>query len=136
MIKVAVLSLCLCVSAGLFTRKEDETSRNSLSAGGVDAAQSSGYVSKGRRRPLFARRGQYERQEPRVLKHSVASGFPDNRSSASKVSKTTKPKCSELSQSCLPTSRCCDPCSTCHCRFFKAICFCRRTEGRKDHRQK
>lgn len=35
--------------------------------------------------------------------------------------------CSHLTQSCLPQSGCCEPHTTCHCRFFSAICFCRRT---------
>lgn len=40
--------------------------------------------------------------------------------------KSVKPSCSQLTQSCVPQSGCCDPCASCHCRFFNAICFCRR----------
>uniref|UniRef100_A0A3P8W5S2 Agouti domain-containing protein n=1 Tax=Cynoglossus semilaevis TaxID=244447 RepID=A0A3P8W5S2_CYNSE len=41
--------------------------------------------------------------------------------------KPVKPTCSLLAQSCLPQSGCCEPHTTCHCRFFNAICFCRKT---------
>lgn len=34
--------------------------------------------------------------------------------------------CSHLTQACLPQFGCCDPQAFCHCRFFNAICFCRR----------
>lgn len=34
--------------------------------------------------------------------------------------------CSQLTQSCVPQFGCCDPQALCHCRFFNAICFCRR----------
>uniref|UniRef100_A0A3B3VD41 Agouti domain-containing protein n=1 Tax=Poecilia latipinna TaxID=48699 RepID=A0A3B3VD41_9TELE len=37
-------------------------------------------------------------------------------------------RCSLLGQSCVPLCGCCDPSATCHCRFFNAICFCRRVE--------
>lgn len=48
-----------------------------------------------------------------------------------------KIKCSQLAQSCLPQSGCCDPCATCHCRFFNVICFCRKTKSQSEkNRQK
>ncbi|KAG7260337.1 hypothetical protein CRUP_004336 [Coryphaenoides rupestris] len=36
-------------------------------------------------------------------------------------------RCSGNSESCLAHLGCCDPCASCHCRFFNAICFCRKT---------
>lgn len=48
-----------------------------------------------------------------------------------------KIKCSQLAQSCLPQSGCCDSCATCHCRFFNVICFCRKTKSQSEkNRQK
>lgn len=41
--------------------------------------------------------------------------------------KPVEPSCSQLKQSCLPQFGCCDPRASCHCRFFNAICICRRT---------
>ncbi|KAG2458439.1 AGRP protein, partial [Polypterus senegalus] len=41
-------------------------------------------------------------------------------------SRRLMPKCSKVLESCLPFSLCCDPCATCHCRFFNAICYCRK----------
>ncbi|CAB1340794.1 unnamed protein product [Coregonus sp. 'balchen'] len=34
------------------------------------------------------------------------------------------PNCSKVMESCMPHSRCCDPCVSCHCRFFNSICYC------------
>uniref|UniRef100_A0A3B4AE11 Agouti domain-containing protein n=1 Tax=Periophthalmus magnuspinnatus TaxID=409849 RepID=A0A3B4AE11_9GOBI len=42
------------------------------------------------------------------------------------ASKPTTPRCSQLTQSCLPQDGCCDSWASCHCHFFNAICFCRR----------
>uniref|UniRef100_A0A8C6PXI2 Agouti domain-containing protein n=1 Tax=Nothobranchius furzeri TaxID=105023 RepID=A0A8C6PXI2_NOTFU len=36
-------------------------------------------------------------------------------------------ECSLLGQSCTLLCGCCDPCATCHCRFFNTICFCRKS---------
>uniref|UniRef100_A0A8C6T1I0 Agouti domain-containing protein n=1 Tax=Neogobius melanostomus TaxID=47308 RepID=A0A8C6T1I0_9GOBI len=41
--------------------------------------------------------------------------------------KPPNPQCSLLTQSCLPQDGCCDAWASCHCHFFNAICFCRRT---------
>ncbi|KAG9341973.1 hypothetical protein JZ751_018290 [Albula glossodonta] len=36
-------------------------------------------------------------------------------------------RCLRHGESCLGHKLpCCDPCDTCHCRFFHAICYCRR----------
>uniref|UniRef100_UPI001CD81B6B agouti-related protein n=1 Tax=Solea senegalensis TaxID=28829 RepID=UPI001CD81B6B len=36
-------------------------------------------------------------------------------------------RCIPHQQSCLGYPLpCCDPCDTCYCRFFNAICYCRR----------
>lgn len=38
------------------------------------------------------------------------------------------PHCSRMKENCAPGphSRCCDPCASCHCRFFNTICRCWR----------
>ncbi|XP_039983301.1 agouti-related protein-like [Xiphias gladius] len=119
--KLALVCLCVLhvalVGAGLFARD------------GARAPQSTGSSNQGRQRPLFARRGQHVRQS--VPKPRAVPVPPSGLSPSSRVTpKPVKPKCSQLTQSCLPQSGCCDPYSTCHCRFFNAICFCRRTNSK------
>ncbi|XP_064194045.1 agouti-related protein-like [Anguilla rostrata] len=39
-------------------------------------------------------------------------------------------RCFRHQESCLGHQLpCCDPCDTCYCRFFNAICYCRRIGG-------
>uniref|UniRef100_A0A668ALK6 Agouti domain-containing protein n=1 Tax=Myripristis murdjan TaxID=586833 RepID=A0A668ALK6_9TELE len=86
-----------------------------------------------RQRTLFARRGKYERQKMHVMKPKVAPA-PPRRPPPKVAPNPISPRCSRTGESCLPQSRCCEPCATCHCRFFNAICFCRKTNsqcGRK-----
>ncbi|XP_037612214.1 agouti-signaling protein-like [Sebastes umbrosus] len=137
--KLAVLWLCMLhlafVSAGLFNRKDLQTAHSnvSVSSRAQQTPQriqplNTGSLNRGRQRPLFARIGQYERQRIIVPKKPKVPVPPkDGPSSPKVVPKPVKPKCSQLTQSCLPQSGCCDPSATCHCRFFNAICFCRRT---------
>ncbi|XP_051267091.1 uncharacterized protein LOC127369603 [Dicentrarchus labrax] len=132
--KLAVSWFCILhlafVSAGLFTRDGLQAAHNNLSGSRAHAPQSTGSLNQGRQRPLFARRGQYERQRIHVPKPKVVPVPPKDLPTPSKVApKPTKFNCSELTQSCLPQSGCCDPCASCHCRFFNAICFCRRTNS-------
>ncbi|XP_051910721.1 agouti-related protein-like [Hippocampus zosterae] len=78
-----------------------------------------------RYRTLFARREQYEKQKLLMMRPKsvpVLSEDPPTKAPPKPASAT----CSQLGQSCLPHQGCCVPCSTCHCHFFKAICFCRR----------
>ncbi|NXG13101.1 AGRP protein, partial [Grallaria varia] len=35
-------------------------------------------------------------------------------------------RCVRLLESCLGQQTCCDPCATCYCRFFNAVCYCRK----------
>ncbi|XP_060776706.1 agouti-signaling protein 2b [Neoarius graeffei] len=62
---------------------------------------------------LFARRGFTEYQRLQAMK---PLGDP--------VLKA--PRCSKLKENCAPGSHshCCDPCASCHCRFFSTICRC------------
>ncbi|KAI4901765.1 hypothetical protein NFI96_013519 [Prochilodus magdalenae] len=64
-------------------------------------------------RTLFARRGAVEYQKLRATKPHVEA-VP------------VTPRCSRVSESCFPHSNCCDPCASCHCRFFNTICYCWR----------
>ncbi|KAK0141818.1 Agouti-related protein [Merluccius polli] len=82
---------------------------------------------QGRQRPLFARRV-YERQRVYELRHRMHLGHP--KGPPPKVTQIPdSKKCFEVSESCLPHSGCCDPCASCHCRFFNTICFCRKTNA-------
>ncbi|XP_069595981.1 agouti-related protein [Ranitomeya imitator] len=36
-------------------------------------------------------------------------------------------RCVQLLESCVGHLPCCSPCATCYCRFFNAICYCRKT---------
>ncbi|XP_029313986.1 agouti-signaling protein-like [Cottoperca gobio] len=138
--KLAFIWLCFLhltfVSAGLFTQRNDlQTDHSNVSVSRTQAPQriqplSTGSLNQGRQRPLFARRGQYERQRIHAQKPKVVHVPPNVVSPPSKVArKPVKPKCSQLKQSCLPQSGCCNQYATCHCRFFNAICFCRRTNS-------
>ncbi|KAK1174084.1 agouti-signaling protein 2b [Acipenser oxyrinchus oxyrinchus] len=62
---------------------------------------------------LFAKRKTQEQQGIRLLKPQQESWQAIRR-------------CSRALESCIPHSLCCDLCATCHCRFFNAICYCRR----------
>ncbi|XP_029904138.1 agouti-related protein [Myripristis murdjan] len=45
-------------------------------------------------------------------------------------------RCTPHQQSCLGHALpCCDPCDTCYCRFFNAICYCRRVGQACTHRR-
>ncbi|XP_032925549.1 agouti-related protein isoform X1 [Catharus ustulatus] len=35
-------------------------------------------------------------------------------------------RCVRLLESCIGQIPCCDPCATCYCRFFNAVCYCRK----------
>ncbi|KAM7390754.1 hypothetical protein PAMA_008784 [Pampus argenteus] len=132
--------LCLCilclafVSDGLYTRKDPQTGRNNPSASRAQAPERTGSLNQGRRRALFARR-KYERQRIHVPKPNVIRVPPNVVSVPPPPKAAPDPAmtvCSQLTQSCLPQSGCCDPCATCHCRFFNAICFCRRTNSKSE----
>ncbi|XP_053716381.1 agouti-signaling protein-like isoform X1 [Synchiropus splendidus] len=86
--------------------------------------QRTGAVTVGRQRTLFARRGQYERQRIHHQKHKQVPVSPNNL--PVKSTSHPAPQCSQLTQSCLPQTGCCDTFAKCHCHFFNAICFCRR----------
>ncbi|XP_023181817.1 agouti-signaling protein-like isoform X1 [Xiphophorus maculatus] len=98
-----------------------------------------GYINQDRVRTLFTRRALYEQQKNHETKKSRVVPHPPPQNDTSrprlglpkppvKPKPPVMPRCSLLGQSCVPLSGCCDPCATCHCRFFNAICFCRRAE--------
>ncbi|TNN63539.1 hypothetical protein EYF80_026191 [Liparis tanakae] len=131
--KLAVMCLCLLhftvVGAGQFSRKEPRKDRGNAPARAQKPQPlGTGSVILGRQRPLFARRGQYERQRIHTSKPRVTPARPNGALAYSKAGpRPVKPKCSQLTQSCLPQFGCCDTNAACHCRFFNAICFCRRS---------
>ncbi|XP_033495075.1 uncharacterized protein LOC117264880 [Epinephelus lanceolatus] len=136
-VRMKLVIMCLCMlhlsltSAGLFIHNDLQTAHTNVSVSRGKASQSTaGSSNQGRQRPLFARRGQYERQRIYVQKPKAVPVLPKDVPPPSKVAlKPVKPKCSQLTQSCMPQSGCCDPCAKCHCRFFNAICYCRRTKS-------
>ncbi|XP_029935509.1 agouti-signaling protein-like [Myripristis murdjan] len=137
--KLTVLCFCLLhvatVNAGLFTHSEITGANSNVSSNcsNDQAPQSTVSLIQVRQRTLFARRGKYERQKMHVMKPKVAPA-PPRRPPPKVAPNPISPRCSRTGESCLPQSRCCEPCATCHCRFFNAICFCRKTNsqcGRK-----
>ncbi|XP_038580307.1 agouti-related protein-like [Micropterus salmoides] len=130
---LAVLLLCFLhlaiATAGLFTRNDLQAVCSNLSVSTPQAPQGPGPLNQGRVRPLFARRGQYERQRINVPSKEVLVPPNDLRPPSNVAPKPVKPNCSQFTQSCLPQSGCCDPFASCHCRFFNAICFCRMTNS-------
>ncbi|KAJ8336848.1 hypothetical protein SKAU_G00380680 [Synaphobranchus kaupii] len=75
------------------------------------------------RKSLFARRGHIRHQKPMGLQSAAKPREP----------KPPRPppapparRCPRVSDSCSPHNPCCDPCTTCHCRFFNTICYCWR----------
>ncbi|XP_034562576.1 agouti-signaling protein-like [Notolabrus celidotus] len=106
----------------------NNSSSSSGGSGRAQVPQSTGSVNTGRKRPLFARRGQYERQRVQKPKR-VPQNVPPPPPPPDAGVKPTKPKCSQLTQSCTPQSGCCETGASCHCRFFNAICFCRRSNS-------
>ncbi|XP_062235990.1 agouti-signaling protein-like [Platichthys flesus] len=131
--KVSLLCLCVLVHvclvhAGLFGRDELQQTASSTK---TKTSQSTGSSNHVRQRPLFARRGQYERQS--VPKRKAGHNSQHGRPPPSKgVPRPVKPiMCAQLGQSCLPQSGCCVRHHICHCRFFNTICFCRRKHSVK-----
>ncbi|XP_054479316.1 agouti-related protein-like [Anoplopoma fimbria] len=134
--KLAVMWLCILhltvVSAGLYNRNDPRAGHSNVPGSRAKAPQktqppSTGSLIQGRQGPLFARRGQYERQRIHASKPKVVPALPNSAPPPSKAAPNpVKPECSQLTQSCLPQFGCCDQGATCHCRFFNAICFCRR----------
>uniref|UniRef100_A0A672F695 Agouti domain-containing protein n=1 Tax=Salarias fasciatus TaxID=181472 RepID=A0A672F695_SALFA len=124
----ALALLCLLqlalVHGGLFSRHELQAS-----------SRGAGSPNQSRVRPLFARRGQLERQRIHVPKPKVAPGPPNHvPAPAKKEANAAKPPCSQLTHTCLPLSGCCDAHASCHCRFFNTICYCRRVKPQHESR--
>ncbi|KAM3593456.1 uncharacterized protein V6R79_013367 [Siganus canaliculatus] len=140
--KLAVSWFCMLplafVSAGLSSLSERQSAtRNSLSDSRAAAPRSSGSSNQGRHRPLFARRGQYERQRIHVPRpKEVPVPAQDLTPPLSAAPKSETPDCSQLTQSCMPQSGCCDKKASCHCRFFNTICFCRKTGSSQKKKKK
>ncbi|KAL6098083.1 uncharacterized protein ACO6RY_13469 [Pungitius sinensis] len=134
-----LLVMCLCivhlvaVGAGQSSDSDPRPGRSSVPVSRAKAPQktrslSAGPVIQDKQRPLFARRGQYERKRIPAPKPKVVHGPLKDPPPSSKVApKPGNPTCSQLTQSCLPQFGCCATNATCHCRFFNAICFCRRS---------
>ncbi|XP_030613018.1 agouti-signaling protein-like [Archocentrus centrarchus] len=130
--KLALLCLCIAQLAFGSRRISDPraAARGDVTVSRARASPSTGSLNEIRVRPLFARRGYYERQRILEPKPRGAPAAQNEICLPAKVSPNpVKIKCSQLAQSCLPQSGCCDPCAACHCRFFNTICFCRKTKS-------
>nr|FAA00756.1 TPA: Agouti signaling peptide 2 [Tetraodon nigroviridis] len=110
------------VAAGLFGGSDVKTSRSSLTGGRAQLPQNAGFWIQGTHRPLFARRKPYKRQRIMKKKPQAPRPSPTVRVDGG----PSLSGCSQLTQGCSPQFGCCDPQALCHCRFFNAICFCRR----------
>ncbi|KAM9774697.1 agouti-related protein-like [Syngnathus typhle] len=123
--KLSILCSCVLhlafVSGGLLTS-------NDLQRGSRELTKISSRAGNfpNRYRTLFARRGQYEQQKLLMMRPKGVPVHSEETSTKAAAPKPASTTCSQLGQSCLPHQGCCEPCSTCHCHFFKAICFCRR----------
>ncbi|XP_061876586.1 agouti-signaling protein-like [Entelurus aequoreus] len=82
---------------------------------------------------MFARRAQYEQQRLHMMSPKGMPDPPRDYLPTKVSSNPGRPTCSQLGQSCLPHQGCCETCSTCHCHFFQAICFCRRSNVSCSH---
>ncbi|XP_029978657.1 agouti-signaling protein-like [Sphaeramia orbicularis] len=136
--KLAILCLCvLCVALAdgrIFTRNDLQIAHKNMAGNRAQIPHSSAKSSnQSKQRTLFARRGQYERQRIHVPKPKVVPSSP-SAPSPKRRPKPVKPRCSQLTQSCVPQDGCCDRWAACHCHFFNAICHCRRTNP--NHTQK
>lgn len=121
---VVTLVYIMTVDGRIFTRNDLQNSYRKTS--GNRPAQKQGRplsAAQQRQRPIFARRGQYERQRLHV---PAKFKFPVQPTPPKPAEKLLKGRCSQLTQSCIPQDGCCDPWASCHCHFFNAICFCRR----------
>ncbi|GLD55022.1 agouti-signaling protein-like protein [Lates japonicus] len=107
--KLALLCLCVLqvafVSAGIFTRNDLQATYSNLSASRAQTSHSTGSLNQGRQKPLFARRGQYERQRIHVPKHRVVPIPPNDHPPPPPLSpkvapKPVNPKCSQLVSVC------------------------------------
>lgn len=121
---ILTLMYVAAVHGRIFTRNDLQSTYRKVSANKPAQNQVRTVNAAQRQRPIFARRGQYERQRIHVpAKHK----FPVQPTAPKPAVKPPNPRCSQLTQSCLPQDGCCDAWASCHCHFFNAICFCRRT---------
>ncbi|XP_069502062.1 agouti-related protein [Ambystoma mexicanum] len=61
--------------------------------------------------------GDYSLLNPRVLSYSLEAAGREERSPK---------RCAQLLDLCMGDVPCCNPCATCHCRFYKVYCYCRK----------
>ncbi|XP_029481815.1 agouti-signaling protein-like [Oncorhynchus nerka] len=114
--KPAILCICLLQFAAVNCRLTARDKTHLVKIKRTDNNLSSNYFTvkeielwnQAKPRRLFARRGIQEHQRLHV---TVKPAPPT-------------PHCSKVMESCIPHSRCCDPCASCHCRFFNSICYC------------
>ncbi|KAJ0022662.1 hypothetical protein NQD34_014796 [Periophthalmus magnuspinnatus] len=121
---IVILMYFVAVNGRIFTRNDLQNTYKKISASRPVQNQVRTLNAAQRQRPIFARRGQYERQ--RIHVPAKPNKFPVRPTAPKPASKPTTPRCSQLTQSCLPQDGCCDSWASCHCHFFNAICFCRR----------
>lgn len=121
---ILTLAYLATVHGRIFTRNDLQSTYRKMPANRASQNQVRASLNAGRQRPIFARRGQYERQRVHVPSKTKTPVHP---TFAKPLPKPINPRCSQLTQSCLPKEGCCDARASCHCHFFNAICFCRKT---------
>ncbi|KAK7878014.1 hypothetical protein WMY93_031327 [Mugilogobius chulae] len=126
---VCVLTLmCFVAAEGrIFTRNDLQKTYKRMSAIKPAHSQVRTLNAAQRQRPIFARRGQYERQQIHV---PAKSKFPLHPAPPKATPKPLNPRCSQLTPELPPSGRLLRPLGLLHCHFFNAICFCRRAGPR------
>ncbi|XP_036375423.1 agouti-signaling protein 2b [Megalops cyprinoides] len=122
--------VCVClltvaihsVVEGSSTRDVSKKHENEVSFKDLQSVET-GVWSQGKPKRLFARRGLPHRQKPSAL-HRVAK--PKQSKHPKQQPAVPVRRCPRVMESCVPNMPCCDPCATCHCRFFNIICHCWR----------
>ncbi|KAL4631042.1 agouti-related protein-like isoform X1 [Arapaima gigas] len=103
---------CVCLLQALAVLSVPEPRGGSLTQDQEPVGDTAGVLNKGRPKALFARRGGQQQQRRYMNANGELAPVALGR------------RCSRGAENCGPQIPCCDPCSTCHCRFFNTICYC------------
>ncbi|KAG9333739.1 hypothetical protein JZ751_010290 [Albula glossodonta] len=126
---VAALSM---IAEGSRFRDLGKKHENDVSFKEPPSVETGAWNPHGKQKRLFARRGLVRRQRPLALQRAMLQK-PNKQPKQPKQPKVLPAppavppqRCPRVMESCVPQVPCCDPCATCHCRFFNTICYCWR----------
>ncbi|KAJ8396149.1 hypothetical protein AAFF_G00022220 [Aldrovandia affinis] len=119
LLTAAIQSMVVEGSSGVDMSKKTENDVSFKDTSSVET----GVWNHGNPKSLFARRGLIHRQRPLALQHAMKPKQPKQ---PKPPSGAPAQRCPRVMESCVPHMPCCDPCATCHCRFFNTICYCWR----------